>query len=428
MMLVRRRFRFCISAFLLVLGSLTLSEVLRGADPPATLAVTGRSNANVSLAASGAFVVGVWSASVPSGVTDIFSAVSRDRGDTFSPPIRVNSTVGQASVNGEQPPRVTLVGRPGTTPAIVVVWTAKSANGTSLLTARSDDGGRTFGRSLPVPGSEAAGNRGWEGISADSRGRVGVVWLDHRALAKQGESMASMHHATSHDAAAPSSPKLDGVAMAQQSKLYFAAIGDSGSVREISGGVCYCCKTAIAPGPANSIFLAWRHVYPGNLRDIAFTVSRDGGKTFASPIRVSEDKWQLEGCPDDGPAMVVDGQGATHIVWPTNIGLFYATSRDGKRFEPRVRIATQGLAHHPQLALASNGSLALTWDELAGGMRRIAFARKGATTDGRVTFSREILSAAEPSIYPMVVSAGDRFLTGWTSGSPATSVIRIDRR
>jgi len=34
-------------------------------------------------------------------------------------------------------------------------------------------------------------------------------------------------------------------------------------------------------------FAAWRHVYPGNIRDIAFTVSRDGGRTlrnrFASP-------------------------------------------------------------------------------------------------------------------------------------------------
>jgi len=421
---------------LFVLGSLSMVGVRGGAEAPPTLAVAGRSNANISLAASGAFVVGVWSASLPAGVTDIYSAVSRDSGSTFSAPVRVNSTAGQASVNGEQPPRVSVLGRPGTAPAIVVVWTAKGTNGTSLLTARSDDGGRTFSRSAPVPGSEAAGNRGWEGITSDSRGRASVVWLDHRALAKQGESMASLHHATSHDASASVNTKRDGVAMAQQSKLYFAAIGDPGSVREITGGVCYCCKTAIASGPANTISLAWRHVYPGNLRDIAFTVSRDGGKTFAAPVRVSEDKWQIEGCPDDGPAMAVDGQGVTHVVWPTlvteggtpTIGLFYASSRDGKSFGTRIKIPTMGVPHHPQLAVASNGSLALAWDELVGGMRRAVFARKGAGANGLVTFSRQILSAGESALYPVVVATGDRFLTAWTGGSPATSVIRTDRR
>ena len=41
----------------------------------------------------------------------------------------------------------------------------------------------------------------------------------------------------------------------------------------VTGGVCYCCKTAIAAGPADTLYLAWRHVYPGNMRDMAFTVS-----------------------------------------------------------------------------------------------------------------------------------------------------------
>ena len=76
------------------------------------------------------------------------------------------------------------------------------------------------------------------------------------------------------------------------SQLYVASLDGSVAPKGVTGGVCYCCKTAIAAGPANSLYLAWRHVYPGNMRDIAFTVSRDGGKSFAPPVRVSEDKWQ----------------------------------------------------------------------------------------------------------------------------------------
>ena len=78
-------------------------------------------------------------------------------------------------------------------PAIVVVWTTKGAKGTKLLHARSDDGGRSFGRSLVVAGTDEAGNRGWQAVSVEASGRVDVVWLDHRELA----SDATMAEVTS---------------------------------------------------------------------------------------------------------------------------------------------------------------------------------------------------------------------------------------
>ena len=98
---------------------------------------------------------------------------------------------------------------------------------------------------------------------------------------------------------------------------------------------------------------------------MAFTLSRDGGRSFAAPVRVSQDNWMLEGCPDDGPAMKVDPKGRIHIVWPAVItergsqvkALFHAVSTDGRVFSPRTRIPTEGQANHPQLDVAANGSL-----------------------------------------------------------------------
>src|SRR5262249_31472578 len=140
-----------------------------------------------------------------------------------------------------------------------------------------------------------AGQSGMGGVTIDRNGRANVVWLGHRELARQ-ESMVTTHR--EHAGGKP-----DGVAMAQKSKLYVASLDGSIAPQAATGGVCYCCKTAITTAGDGSIQLAWRHVYPGNIRDIAFAVSRDGGRTFTAPIRVSEDKWVLEGCPDDGPAM-----------------------------------------------------------------------------------------------------------------------------
>src|SRR5205085_10437805 len=107
------------------------------------------------------------------------------------------------------------------------------------------------------------------------------------------------------------------VAMAQLSQLYVAPLDGSIAPIAVTGGVCYCCKTAIAASGTTSLYVAWRHVYPGNMRDIAFAASRDGGRTFSPPIRVSEDKWQLDGCPDDGPSMAVDTRRQIHGVWPS---------------------------------------------------------------------------------------------------------------
>ncbi len=394
-----------------------------------TVGVPQRANANVSVAADGAFVAIAWSAAPSSGATDIFAAVSTDGGRAFGPPVRVNDVIGDARVSGEQPPRVSLAHHLSGAPGLTVVWTTKGANGTTLMQARSKDGGRTFDRAMVVPGSDAAGNRGWEAIATDAHGAVDAVWLDHRELAQDAAHMSEMHHE-------PGGGKPDGVAMAQRSKLYFAALDGSVPPHAITGGVCYCCKTALVSADG-AVYAAWRHVYPGNIRDIAFTLSRDGGRTFAPPIRVSEDKWVLEGCPDDGPSMVIDREHRIHMVWPTllqeegkdpNLALFYATSSDGRSFTPRARIPTEGTPHHPQIALDAAGRVVVAWDELAGGTRHVAFARAmDARAAGPASFSREVLSGAEPAMYPAIVRVSDGVIVVWTSGTPAASVIRVTR-
>ena len=398
--------------------------------------VAGRVSSTPTIAARGAFVAVAFGAAGPGGETDVFAAISRDGGRTFGAPVRVNNVDGDARLNGEQPPAVGLVERQGREPAIVVVWTTKRAAGTTLLHTRSDDGGRTFAPATSVPGADAPGNRGWEAIAVAPTGRVDVAWLDHRELAAD-TAMAASHHDHSGGASRP-----DGVALAQKSKLFVASLDRSLAPRSVTGGVCYCCKTALAAGSDGAIYAAWRHVYPGNLRDMAFTVSHDTGRTFAPPIRVSEDGWVLEGCPDDGPAMTLEAGGRVHVAWPTivadgkdaepTIGLFYSmsladASAHAVRFSPRTRIPTEGLPHHPRIVVAPDGTLVAAWDESQNGERHVAAARALVDSAGRPTFRRERLSADIPSMYPALASASDAVVAAWTSGSSSSSQISVAR-
>src|SRR5687768_8106384 len=113
------------------LGIATSVAWLGGAGPAAedVLSVDGRSNANPSIAAAGAFVAVTWVASAEGAGADVYAAVSADAGRTFARPVRVSGSAG-ADVSGEQPPRVVLAPRQGRTAAIVVVWTSKAPAGT----------------------------------------------------------------------------------------------------------------------------------------------------------------------------------------------------------------------------------------------------------------------------------------------------------
>jgi len=65
-------------------------------------------NSTPVLAASGNWVVAVWTASEHER-TDIYAATSEDGAEQFGAPVRVNDVEGEAHVYGEDPPRVAIV-------------------------------------------------------------------------------------------------------------------------------------------------------------------------------------------------------------------------------------------------------------------------------------------------------------------------------
>lgn len=375
-----------------------------------TLAVTGRANSTPWIASLASTVAVAFAASTD-GKGDIYVAMSRDGGRTFGSPVRVNATAGDARVGGEIAPRVTLSPSKTASPVVSVTWNAKTT-GTEIKTARSTDGGKTFGPAISLQAPGAAGDRGWQAAAADANGKLHVMWLDHRGMA------AATDHATHKG-------EGDGTDMAQRSGLYYWG---GAPERELFKGVCYCCKTALAIGPKDQVYAAWRHVFPGNLRDMGFTMSSDGGKTFSPLLRVAEDGWSINGCPDDGPAMAVDAAGTIHLAWPTvknDAGvILYATSKNGAAFSVPVRVPTLGgpKPSHPQIAVDVTGHVVIAWDEAVNGVRQaVAIAAEPGGKFGKASVIGE-------GVYPVMTSADGALVTAWTSGPAASSVIKVQRR
>jgi hypothetical protein len=382
------------------------------------LGVAGSANSNPTLSARGSFVAVAWGATTPGKGTDVYVALSRDAGATFGAPVRANAESGEARISAERPPVVALVPSNRATPDVAVLWTA-GGSGTPLKLARSGDGGRTFARPREVQAPGAPGNRGWASMTADQAGTLHVVWLDHRDTAGAAAGRETSGHA-----------HRDGAAMAQRSGLYYAQVG-TGAIAErlLARGVCYCCKTAVAAGPGNRVATAWRHVYPGNLRDIAAATSADAGRTFTTPQRVSEDGWAIDGCPENGPSIAFH-DGRLHLAWPTVLGgrepagaIFYAYSRGGGSFSSRIRVPVLAGRdpEHVQIAGADAGRVVVAWDEVVDGRRTVVASRLQLTASGAAVGAPTLVSPGRPARHPALAPAPGGVLVAWTDGPSETA-------
>jgi Cu/Ag efflux protein CusF len=344
---------------------------------------------------------------------NVYAAVSEDGGVTFPVQTRVNDRDRDVSAAVEQPPRVAV-----TATEVAVIWPSKRTGTAAIRMARSKDGGRTFSHALTLHDPLLEGARGWPSLAFGPDGLLHAVWLDGRNAQRVAMDRSAMQHG--------GSPRQD---------VYAAVIDPDNKVTEaqLATKVCFCCKTAVAVGSANRVFAAWRHIFPGGIRDIAMAVSADGGRQFGPLARVSEDGWEIAACPEDGPALAFDATETIHAVWPTVLSqgrpqkvVFYASTRDGRTFTPRLRLSASGQdeAAHPQIAAGKSGDVAAVWDEPHGSMRLVIF--RTVWPGGQLGIGRS-LNASITGAYPVVAGVADGFLVAWTSGAGAASGIVLKR-
>lgn len=381
------------------------------------LGVPGAVNNSVSLAAAGSEVVIAWAARAATA-TDVYAAWSRDGGAAFGEPVRVNDIAGDARVSGEQAPRIALGA------STEVVWVSRQDGASVVRAAKVRTGERRFEPATTVHAQGLTGARGWASLAVDKNAAVHVAWLDGRNAQAEPAGAAATGHA-GHKG--------------MRQDLFQAVVSPDGTRSEtrVATDVCFCCKTSVATALDGSVYLAWRHIYPPNLRDMAVARSTDGGRTFSAPVRVSEDGWALDGCPDDGPSIAVDARGAVHIAWPTLVpgsasgkGIFYSYSQDGGRtFAARVRLDEGTGSAHPQLAVGGN-RVVVVWDQSDGQRRihtRTISSDPKAAAWTPVLGPPSILSAERPSVYPAVAITPAATVVAWTEEAQAGSEIRVRR-
>jgi len=329
------------------------------------LAATGGSNPTVAIdPRTGAGYV-VWVETTDRGSNVL---LVRMNGEDASELIRVNDLEGDAAPHLQAPPRV-VVGPDGT---IHVAWQnntpipGRMYPASDLRFARSTDGGRTFEPALTV-NDDAGGvpaSHTFHDLIVTDGGDVIVSWLDGRRSAASVPLEAG--HATHSEASDILGPELR-VARSRDGGRTF------GPSHVADVDACPCCRTDLAAGPDGSLYVGWRKIFPGEIRDVVVARSVDGGAHWEEPVRVHADDWVFPGCPHAGPAVAVDHEGTVHVAWYTGkeggAGLYYARSSNGGRdFSTPDPLVAPGRVPPSQvdLTVAPDGRLWGVWEHRTG--------------------------------------------------------------
>jgi hypothetical protein len=317
---------------------------------------------SVAVAPGGAVYV-AWAGHGAGKAADVWLARFDEKGQRAGELVRVNRVAGEAAAWRGDPPEV-AVADDG---AVYVAWTARAAetgHATTLYLSASRDGGKSFDAPVKVNDDAGAGVHGMHSLALGRDGRVYLAWLDERNLHTH-EEMKTVGTAGAKQASG-------GMHGEQNREVFFAASADGGRTfapnRRVASEACPCCKTALAISPEGRIYLGWRQVLPGDFRHIAVAASADGGETFNAPTIVSDDRWELRGCPVSGPALAAGDGETLRVLWYTageagRPGLYSAESSDGGRtFAPRRAVREGTLRGTPLLLKDERGGLVAVFE------------------------------------------------------------------
>lgn len=348
--------------------------------------------------------------------TNLYFARSTDGGRSFGAPVQVNRKAGEVWGFSVSKPRV-AVGRNG---IVHVLYPANDVNPQTgkptavALYTRSTDGGKTFvaPQRLNTWATTDASHLVHGGLShahvfgtlaADAKGAVYAMWIDTRDMAKEGDA-GKVFIAISRN---------DGRSFERDRELFPA-------------DVCPCCQLTATVDAAQRLWVGSRQV-DGKFRDSTVTVSSDGGRTFAPRRRISDTRWEIEGCPLKATSVVARGADVWAAAFNgagTPAGVYLAHSTDAGKTWGASQLLHPGAttSDAPVLALAGKTLHAFWHAKVGDGARRI-YTR--ASTDGGASFGPVVELPAPPGAtqLPAVAARADGSVQiAWQQGTEVRSM------
>jgi hypothetical protein len=271
------------------------------------------------------------------GTGDVFYVKSRDYGQTFSKPLKVNQTPNSAMATGNIRGAHIAVGRNG---RVHVSWNGvEPAGRIPMHYARLNDAGTAFEPDRNVIG-KAYGLDGGGSLAADNQGNVYVFW--HAPIPGQkGEQNRRVWVAKSSN---------DGKDFEPEHLAFDKPIG-----------ACGCCGLKAYADDAGTVYVMFRSADQIVNRDIWLLSSTDHGKTFTG---TDVSHWNIGACVMSAESFASAPSGIL-AAWETEKQAYFGVVQPGtSKISTPVAAPGQPINRkYPVVASNAKGETLFAWTE-----------------------------------------------------------------
>ena len=291
-------------------------------------------------------------------------------------------------------------------------WLVKSGPETfdyNIHISRSFDGGQSWEKPLVPHRDGVRAEHGFVSLFSAPDGNLAAIWLDGREM-KTGTGSEQSHGGGHGDMT-----------------LRYAKIRRDGTLSDealLDRRVCECCQTAAALTSEGPIAVYRdRSTDQNEIRDIS--IVRLVESRWSAPQPVAADRWEISGCPVNGPAIAARDREVA-VAWYTAAGnsprVKLAFSRDaGRSFGQPLVIDDGEPIGRVDLLMSGDGSVLVSWlEKVAGGgvlrLRRVSRSGKAGIA---VTIAPS--GVARSNGFPQMILHQNSILFAWTAGRVLTA-------
>ncbi len=268
-------------------------------------------------------------------------------------------------------------------------WLSYVADATyayQVLTVFSDDGGASWSGPVSPHTDGTPTEHGFVSTYA-ADGGTGLVWLDGRDTP---DAAMTLRTAT------------------------LASDGGLSDETVLDDSVCDCCQTDVAIAESGPVAI-YRNRTDDEIRDIYVARQLDG--KWQPGVAVSNDGWEISGCPVNGPAIEANGK-LVVAAWFTaannETAVKVAVSKNsGKTFSVPLDVAGTNVSGHVGLVLIDNQTYAVSWME-SGKNEDYVIKLRAFTVDGQTGRVQTVGRTSVARNVPQMVLVDDKLILAWT--------------